>query len=348
MSDTLLMLRESVSRALAQRPTPADTLAAEAAGMDAGTWDRLRQLGVAGRDADEMDLELHAAVLRETAYAGALVPYAESEVLGRWLARAAGLGGDADLITVCVLDAGEARLHAGRVSLALDPKRRIAWGRHAQTVLFSFEFEGRPQVAAVPGSQIEWRRAANMASEPHDLAIAGALPLETTEVAEVPAASGPAAVRARGALSRAIQMEGAIARANALTLQYARDRKQFSRALAQYQVIQSYLAAMAGELCATNAAVQRCVAGGGSSVEDIAAAKVRAGQAARVVTAHAHQVHGAIGFTREYPLQLWTRRLWAWREEYGNESSWARELGARLVARGADALWPYLTATSRA
>ncbi len=70
--------------------------------------------------------------------------------------------------------------------------------------------------------------------------------------------------------------------------------------------------------------------------------EVRAGQTARTITAHAHQIHRAIGFTREFPLQLWTRRLWAWREEFGNEPYWARELGALLVGRGADALWTHL------
>ena len=61
--------------------------------------------------------------------------------------------------------------------------------------------------------------------------------------------------------------------------------------------------------------------------------EVRAGPTARTITAHAHQIHRAIGFTREFPLQLWTRRLWAWREEFGTEPYWARELGALLVGR---------------
>lgn len=70
--------------------------------------------------------------------------------------------------------------------------------------------------------------------------------------------------------------------------------------------------------------------------------EVRAGQAARTVTAHAHQIQGSIGFTREFSLQLWTRRLWAWREKFGNEPYWALELGALLVGCGADALWTHL------
>lgn len=340
MGDTLEMLRDSLARVL-RGTTARETLAAEAAGLDTSAWQDLYELGVAGPGADDMDLALHAVVLRETAYAGALVPYADSEAIGRWLARGARLSDESGRLAVCVLDANAASVHGGRVLLQ-PGKRRIAGARIADTVLFSFALDGAPQVAAVRGTDIELRRGANVAGEPHD-GVIGPVEVTSDRVREVPAGFAPEAVRARGALCRAIQMEGAMARANELTLQYARDRKQFSRPLAQYQVIQSYLAAMAGELCATQAAVQRALAADGD-VEASAVAKVRAGQAARVVTGHAHQVHGAIGFTREYPLQVWTRRLWAWREEFGNESSWAAMLGAAATARGADALWAHLSA----
>jgi acyl-CoA dehydrogenase len=55
-------------------------------------------------------------------------------------------------------------------------------------------------------------------------------------------------------------------------------------------------------------------------------------------------VHGAIGFTYEHSLHFATRRLWSWRAEFGSESGWAVELGRRVAARGADALWSDITA----
>jgi hypothetical protein len=33
-------------------------------------------------------------------------------------------------------------------------------------------------------------------------------------------------------------------------------------------------------------------------------------------------------------------RALAWRDDFGNESYWAVELGKRVAARGADELWP--------
>jgi acyl-CoA dehydrogenase len=77
---------------------------------------------------------------------------------------------------------------------------------------------------------------------------------------------------------------------------------------------------------------------------EVAAAKIRVGEAAAEGAAIAHQVLGAIGFTKEHTLHRFTRRLWAWRDDFGNESFWAVRLGGLVAARGADALWPMLAA----
>ena len=59
----------------------------------------------------------------------------------------------------------------------------------------------------------------------------------------------------------------------------------------------------------------------------------------------AHQVHGAIGFTREHDLRLVTTRLWAWRDEDGSDAEWNAEIGATVLAAGPDGLWPLITGT---
>jgi acyl-CoA dehydrogenase len=75
---------------------------------------------------------------------------------------------------------------------------------------------------------------------------------------------------------------------------------------------------------------------------EAAAAKIRASEAAQEGSASAHQVHGAIGFTKEYILHRYTLRLLGWRDDFGNESHWAVELGNRIAKCGADDLWPLL------
>jgi hypothetical protein len=53
-----------------------------------------------------------------------------------------------------------------------------------------------------------------------------------------------------------------------------------------------------------------------------------------------------MGMTQEYRLHHFSRRLWAWRNEYGDEQHWAARLGRVVVAGGADGLYPALTGGS--
>jgi hypothetical protein len=52
----------------------------------------------------------------------------------------------------------------------------------------------------------------------------------------------------------------------------------------------------------------------------------------------------AIGYSQEHILHRFTLRLLAWREDFGNESLWAAELGRRVAQHGADELWPLIAA----
>ena len=62
-------------------------------------------------------------------------------------------------------------------------------------------------------------------------------------------------------------------------------------------------------------------------------AKPTANRAAAVAIAVGHQVHGAIGFTLEYPLHLYTRRLMAWRSEFGSAMRYGRANSAPWLSR---------------
>lgn len=328
------LLADSVARALGDVVTARGTVEAEADGIDERAWATLRELGLAGEDAAAMSLDEQVAVLEAIGHRAALVPYADSEALARWLAREAGFPTD-PRETLCVALASPDALQGAR----------IAWGRKSARAVLSYEEAGRSFVAIVPTAQLQLSPHANLAGEPSDLCrTKAAIP---TDVREVPSGYSPAAVRIRGALCRCAAMVGSARRAQELTLQYAADRKQFGRPLAQFQVIQAYCAQAAGEIAAASAILATAVAAveGGllQGGLEAAAAKVRVGQMAQVVSALAHQVHGAIGFTEEYALQLYTRRLWAWREEFGNEAQWSRELGAAVIGFGPDRYWERIT-----
>ena len=51
-----------------------------------------------------------------------------------------------------------------------------------------------------------------------------------------------------------------------------------------------------------------------------------------------------MGYTLEHSLNHRTRRLWNWREEYGNEREWQKIVGRYFSSQGADKVWGAMTA----
>jgi len=147
------------------------------------------------------------------------------------------------------------------------------------------------------------------------------------------------------AMMLAAKMAGALNAALDLSVQYTRERQQFGKPLASFQAIQQQLAVFAEEAAAADMAAASAfrATDRGDAWFEIACAKLRANQAARISISIAHQVHGAMGFTAEYRLQHLTKRLWAWGSEHGNERYWADRIGARIAARGPENFWPDLT-----
>lgn len=151
-------------------------------------------------------------------------------------------------------------------------------------------------------------------------------------------------VEAYGAM-RAAMMAGAMEAALTLSVDYVRERKQFGKPLASFQAIQQQLAQFAEETAATSAAALAAfhAMDQGRASFACAAAKLRANMAVDIATSVAHQVHGAMGFTKEYRLQALTKKLWAWRSNGGNDRIWADKLGAAIAAQGESGFWPALT-----
>jgi acyl-CoA dehydrogenase len=181
------------------------------------------------------------------------------------------------------------------------------------------------------------------------------LPSDTVELeGPVPGAGGTIAaalITQLGALARSVQIAAALRRCLDLSVAYARQRRQFGRPLADQPVVQQEIAALAGEVTAADAAAQAAVRAVSSSTVDsmlqsaaleaVVSAKVRTGLAATMGVRSAHQLHGAMGITREYELHVHTRAAWAWRDEYGAERTWAEPLGDALLT-SPDGFWTAL------
>ncbi len=138
----------------------------------------------------------------------------------------------------------------------------------------------------------------------------------------------------------AAMMAGAMRAIFDRTLQYANDRTQFGRSIGKFQAIQHQLSVMAEHTAAATMAARMACSGSGVVAAPLACAvaKARTSEAVVPVTAIAHAVHGAIGITEEYDLQLLTRRLQAWRVRAGAESYWNERIGRALLASDHDSL----------
>jgi acyl-CoA dehydrogenase len=163
---------------------------------------------------------------------------------------------------------------------------------------------------------------------------------------------GPSPVSAEqfslmGAAVRAMQTAGALQTILSMSVSYANERVAFERKIGKFQAVQQNLARLAGEAAAALAAAGSAadaLADSRASEEavllEVASAKIRCAEAAAEGSAIAHQVFGAIGFTQEHVLHRFTLRMLGWRDDFGNESWWAAELGRRVARAGADAFWP--------
>jgi acyl-CoA dehydrogenase len=115
--------------------------------------------------------------------------------------------------------------------------------------------------------------------------------------------------------------------------------------------VQQALAQLACEVAAVDVAAfalaDRLDRTGGdidAALFEVAAAKLRTNRAIGAGTAIAHQMHGAMGFTADYPLHRYTLALMRWRSEGGNDAHWAGVLGQQVVVLGGAGLWAEVTA----
>ena len=131
----------------------------------------------------------------------------------------------------------------------------------------------------------------------------------------------------------AAMLSGAMNRVLEMTLQYCNDRVQFGKSLGKFQAVQHQLSIMAEHTAAASIASEAAFRTDASAPSLLAAAiaKSRTSEAAALVASIAHALHGAIGVTEEYDLQLLTRRLHEWRMAHGSEAYWNKLVGERVL-----------------
>ncbi len=213
--------------------------------------------------------------------------------------------------------------------------RQVAGAEGARWVLVPVLQADRMQLALVPIDQAAIAEGSNLAGEGRcDITLEQA---RADALLDLPPGIGWIDLHARLALARAIQISGALIGMRELTVSYARTREQFGKPIAEQQAVAHMLASIAEQALLAEAAVATAI--NAPTVWNCAIAKSMTSRAARSASASAHQVHGAMGMSQEYPLGRFTTRLWSWAEEGGRPEAWELWIGTRFLEQDQPQLW---------
>lgn len=339
------ILSSMVSRVFADHCSDAIALRAEAGEWPEPLWHTSEEAGLplalvdAGEHSLGVPVEDAFRIIRLVGKFAAPVPLPET-MFANWLLARSELELQSGPLVV-VADAS-LRVDASRMRLSGEVSS-VPWGRRAGVVV-CFERFGVLHVAFLGRDGFSVRDGANIAREPRDQ-LAFDVDLNRVAIAPLPPGLDGIRLRAAGAAMRCSQIAGALESITSMTIGYACERVQFGRTISKFQAVQQNLAVLAGQAAAASSAADMAAEAfaEGICLPGIAAAKTFAGEAASIAAGIAHQTHGAMGFSREYGLHHRTRRLWSWREEYGNETEWSAWLGENLASSGADRLWAEIT-----
>jgi alkylation response protein AidB-like acyl-CoA dehydrogenase len=315
-------------------------------------WSTLVELGfvagVATAGEGELGLLEACGLLRTCAYYAAPVPLAESGFLAPWLLDRAGREVSHDAIVTVVGTGNERALQISTDGVLSGSGATAHFGAAADEIVAVAWNRNAPELIVAPAqSLVVSAGESRTAAWGDDVVVDGA---KVAPEHRVPISED--SVRQywlRGALARSVQMVGAMSRMVDLAIVHASERHQFGRPIAQFQAVRDHLVVAARELALARAATQAAtvVASRGDDSDGlrvaVAVAKATANRATIEVARRSHQVHGAIGTTREYPLHALTLQAAAWRDDFGTEQEWEQRIGRDAAGADVEHIWDYVT-----
>jgi acyl-CoA dehydrogenase len=271
------------------------------------------------------------------------VPLAETLMAG-WLLTRAGVEAPNGAMTIAPSRPSD-HIIFGKDGTLSGRAIGVPFASEAQNMAVLAEADAGVVVALVSARDCTMGEGQNLAGDPSN--IVRFERVQPLRYARAPSGLDGAALMLMGSVSRSVQTAGALESILSLTVSYANGRVAFERPIGKFQAIQQSLARLAGETAAA-------LAVSGSAASTIAqsdrfdeatfleatSAKIRCAESATEGAGIAHQVFGAIGFTKEHVLHRFTLRMLAWRDDFGTESYWAAELGRHVARRGAEEFWP--------
>jgi len=288
-------------------------------------------------------------VVASAAYAGASTPVIEGPVLAGFLLSHAARTFPWET-ELAVHAQGDLFAEIGDGQTLLSGRlHSLRWAKYATTAVVTVESEGRSYIATVDIADLDIENfTVDIAGEPTSTARLTNVIARTFDASDLSQEELTGELNKRATLARSVALAAALQRTAEMTIEYAGQREQFGKPIAHFQAVQTHLTRLASEAqrvaVLVDAARERVERDRSFPIGIISAAKVLTGEAAVVAARTAHQVHGAIGVTMEYPLQRYSKRLWSWSLADGTTEESARLLGRRACATDLGA-WRLITST---
>jgi alkylation response protein AidB-like acyl-CoA dehydrogenase len=141
------------------------------------------------------------------------------------------------------------------------------------------------------------------------------------------------AIALYGAAATCAEMVGAAQRVLDLTVAYATEREQFGKPIGAFQAVQHHCADMAIDVLGSRFIAYEAIwrlSANREATEEVSMAKAWVSEAYERVCALGHQVHGAIGFTEEHDLHLYSRHAMATALAFGDDDHHLDHLSTHL------------------
>jgi len=137
----------------------------------------------------------------------------------------------------------------------------------------------------------------------------------------------------RAAVAKCCELVGAAQQVLEMTLDYAKTRMQFDRPIGSFQAIQHHCANMAIDVEGSRSITYQAawmLSEGLPCTKEVAMAKAWTANAYRRITALSHQIHGAIAFTTDHDLHLFTKRAKAGEVIFGDISFYQEKVAQEI------------------
>jgi alkylation response protein AidB-like acyl-CoA dehydrogenase len=223
----------------------------------------------------------------------------------------------------------------------------VRFGAEADSLVLAVDGPDGPALLLLPGSDPALTLTPISSSDPTSHYVRLEIASRTVADAEILATGIEAAtllrqIRAWFRLLTACEISGIARRMLEKTVEYVAQRQQFGKPVGSFQAVKHIAASMAQATISMEALCEATVSDIASADVDFDiematwTAKAYAAGAGRQVVEDALQLHGGIGFTTEYDLHWYYRRVLALRTWYGDEHELHALIGSRRLTDGVD------------